>query len=150
MAVEIKGVVPTLAVTDLDRAREFYGGVLELEEAEGESMEEGGLMFRAGDGSRLYLYKRPQPAGSSATVCAFSVDDVERLVKSLREKGARFEEYDLPEMGLKTEGGIAQLDGARSAWLKDPFGNIIAFDDTRAAKTKRAGQSRGEEAEARH
>lgn len=36
-----------------------------------------------------------------------------------------FEEYDTP--GMKTKDGIAVAGGAKSAWFKDPDGNIFAL-----------------------
>ncbi len=37
-----------------------------------------------------------------------------------------FEQYDFP--GLRTdERGIAQIEGERAAWFKDPDGNILAI-----------------------
>ena len=53
------------------------------------------------------------------------VADVEAAVAELRDKGVRFEEYDLP--GLKTVNGIAELGGTRGAWFKDPEGNILSM-----------------------
>ncbi len=38
----------------------------------------------------------------------------------------KFEDYDIPEMGLKTVDGIATIEGEKSAWFKDPDGNILA------------------------
>lgn len=37
----------------------------------------------------------------------------------------QFEEYDMPEMGIKTVNGIATMDGGKGAWFKDTEGNII-------------------------
>jgi hypothetical protein len=46
-------------------------------------------------------------------------------MKEMREAGIAFEEYDLP--GLKTVEGVAEIEGVKSAWLKDPDGNILAI-----------------------
>lgn len=63
--------------------------------------------------------RRPPPGGKFLT--SWSV------VKSLKEMGVEFEDYDMP--GLKTEDGIAVLpDGTMSAWFTDPEGNILAVD----------------------
>jgi hypothetical protein len=35
------------------------------------------------------------------------------------------EDYDFP--GLKTVNGIAEIEGMRNGWFKDPDGNIIAI-----------------------
>ena len=47
------------------------------------------------------------------------------VVDDLKAKGVAFEDYDIPEIGLKTVGGIAQFDGSKSAWFKDSEGNIL-------------------------
>ena len=45
-------------------------------------------------------------------------------MKSLREAGVTFEDYDLPS--LKTKDGIATIGSAKAAWFKDPDGNLLA------------------------
>jgi hypothetical protein len=47
-------------------------------------------------------------------------------VEHLSGQGITFEQYDLP--GLQTdEHGIAEIQGERGAWFKDPDGNILAI-----------------------
>jgi hypothetical protein len=55
-------------------------------------------------------------------------------VADLRDRGVAFEEYDLP--GLKTIGGIADIDGnypsrgavgERGAWFYDSEGNLVGI-----------------------
>jgi hypothetical protein len=46
-------------------------------------------------------------------------------MKSLRDNGVTFEEYDFP--GLKTVNGVATLGEAKGAWFKDTEGNILAL-----------------------
>ena len=53
----------------------------------------------------------------------FDVPDLEETMQDLRSRGVVFEEYDFP--GLKTVNGIADMGGERSAWFKDPDGNIL-------------------------
>jgi hypothetical protein len=49
-------------------------------------------------------------------------------VEELGERGVVFERYDMP--GLKTdERGIAEIDGDKTAWFKDPEGNILAITE---------------------
>jgi hypothetical protein len=45
----------------------------------------------------------------------------------LRNKGVKFEEYDLPKMGIKTVKGIATMGDMKSAWFKDTEGNILSL-----------------------
>jgi catechol 2,3-dioxygenase-like lactoylglutathione lyase family enzyme len=114
----------TIAVSDLDRAKRFYGETLGLpvkdERADGVTYQAAGTWF---------LVYPSQFAGTAKSTCmTFEVDgDVETAVKELRDRGVTFEEYDLP--GLKTENGIAELEGVKGAWFKDPDGNILAVGE---------------------
>jgi catechol 2,3-dioxygenase-like lactoylglutathione lyase family enzyme len=137
MAMRISGVMPTLAVTDIARARDFYGGKLGLKEVGSFLPDESDCLYRVGDQGYLYLFQRAQPSGSTATSCAFQVQDVEETVKALRGRGVRFEEYDLPELDLKTIDGVATQGAVKSAFFTDPFGNIIAIDNGLAVMADR-------------
>ena len=114
----------TIAVSDLDRAKKFYGETLGLplkdERADG-------VTYKAGN--TWFLVYPSQFAGTSQSTCmAFEVDgDLETAVKELRDGGVTFEDYDLP--GLKTKNGIAEIGGVKGAWFKDPDGNILAVGE---------------------
>jgi catechol 2,3-dioxygenase-like lactoylglutathione lyase family enzyme len=113
----------TIAVTDLDRARRFYEDTLGMKVA----MERpDGVLYESG-GTQFLVYPSQFAGTNKATAASWQVDDVEAVVAELRERGVTFEEYDFP--GLKTENGIATLDGSRGAWFKDPDGNILAVAD---------------------
>jgi catechol 2,3-dioxygenase-like lactoylglutathione lyase family enzyme len=114
-------VHPTIAVTNLERAKKFYGETLGLE-VQGEM--EGHLAYQAGEGSVLVVFKRRNPPKAENTVASFAVDDVEATVKWLRDRGVVFEEYDSP--GFKTVDGIASIGDSKGAWFKDPDGNTLA------------------------
>lgn len=119
-------IAPTIPVTDLARAKEFYQNKLGLTLVK-EILS--GITFKAGDGTELYLYKRG-PSKADHTLAAFTVDDVEKVVDELTANGVVFEQYDFP--GLKTnEKGIAVIEGEgeKSAWLKDPDGNILGIGE---------------------
>jgi catechol 2,3-dioxygenase-like lactoylglutathione lyase family enzyme len=111
-----------VSVTDLERAKKFYGETLGLK-SDGEIAEDH-VVYEAGDGTFLVIYKRPQPPKAENTVAAFSVDDVEATVQWLKDRGVVFEEYDSP--GLKTIDSIATIGELKGAWFKDPDGNILA------------------------
>lgn len=117
-----KPVTAIVAVTDLERARRFYCTTLglELEQEMG-----GGLLLKAGGGTKLFAYERPAGPQAGHTEATFMVDDIEREVDELRSRGITFEEYDMP--GLKTERGIATMGESKSAWFKDPDENILAI-----------------------
>jgi hypothetical protein len=50
---------------------------------------------------------------------------VEAEVTALKARGVVFEEYDMP--GVTMTNSIATGGGARTAWFKDPEGNILAI-----------------------
>ena len=52
-------------------------------------------------------------------------DELEPIVAALRAKGVTFEHYDLP--GLTQKGDVHAFGEFKSAWFKDPDGNIISL-----------------------
>ena len=120
---EFSEAAATLPASDFERAKGFYGGTLGLQSV----MEnEGGVLYRAGS-SNVFVYQSEFAGSNKATAATFIVGDVRAAVDELRGKGVTFEEYDMP--GLKTEDGIAELDGIPGAWFKDSEGNILAVTE---------------------
>ncbi len=117
-----KEVVPTLPVVDLQRARKFYEEKLGLGPPIYSS--DSDATYETVKGNRLYLYKRAQTKADH-TAFSFTVDDVSKEVKELKEKGVEFEKFEFP--GFKWEDNIASFDGYKVAWFKDSEGNIIAL-----------------------
>ena len=111
----------TIAVTDIDRAKEFYGGTLGLSVKDDQPF---GVIYESG-GTKLLVYPSQFGGTNQATSMTFEVKDIVATVKELASRGVAFERYDVP--GLQTDAdGIADLDGERSAWFKDPDGNILS------------------------
>jgi predicted enzyme related to lactoylglutathione lyase len=122
MAVSFTTVMPVLAAEDVDRAVTFYRDKLgcEIRDFPQDPMSK---FVHIGD-SWLLIYKSGYQRGET-TVASIAVSDVEQAVKELRDRGVKFEDYDMP--GLKTENGIATLEDMQSAWFKDTEGNTIAL-----------------------
>jgi len=119
-------VAAILPAVDLERAIKFYKGKLGLQPID--TPDQGGIMFESGQGTQLYLYQRDTATKADHTVAGWKVDNIEQVVRALREKGVVFEQYDLP--GLKTdEHGIATMGPGKSAWFKDTEGNILAISE---------------------
>ena len=117
-----------LRAEDYDRAAKFYTEVLGLSPGETyEHMREG--RFMAGSGTGIGIYERPGMPAPQNTTLGFQVpvDKLEDVVADLRNKGVVFEEYDNPEIGLKTVNGIAEVEGRKAAWFKDSEGNILVL-----------------------
>jgi catechol 2,3-dioxygenase-like lactoylglutathione lyase family enzyme len=115
----------TIPTTDLDRAREFYGGTLGLRSAGGPRRGRE-LVYECGGGTRLLVYERASAGTAEHTLAHFVVADLEATVQELRGRGVAFEEYDLPH--ITTVNGIASFDDFRAAWFRDPDGNIIGLN----------------------
>jgi len=113
---------PTIAVSDLERAKKFYGETLGLKVKDERA---DGVRYEAGGGSLVLVYPSQFAGTAQSTYMGFDVDDVEKAVGELRERGVVFEEYDMP--GLKTVDGIAEIEGVKGAWFKDPDGNILSI-----------------------
>ena len=123
---------PTLPVTDIERARKFYGETLELKLRE--ELAPGHLLYDAGEGTFLVVYERPTPAKADSTAASFIVADVEATVKGLKDRGVEFEDYDFP--GLQTVNSIATMGNVKGAWFKDPDDNILAVSSGEVNESK--------------
>jgi catechol 2,3-dioxygenase-like lactoylglutathione lyase family enzyme len=111
----------TIAVRDLEQAREFYGGVLGLQE--NSSGHEDVLSYLSGS-STLCVYVSEYAGTNKATSSTWAVgDELEEIVAALKAKSVTFEHYDLP--GLRLVGDIHVAGNAKLAWFRDPDGNIL-------------------------
>jgi catechol 2,3-dioxygenase-like lactoylglutathione lyase family enzyme len=118
-------VAAGLAVSDMDRAREFYEGKLGLSVG----IDSGdNLQYRCAEGTVIHVYLSPDHAGkSTATLAGWGVNDIEEVVDELTSKGVTFERYDEGPI-VTDEKGIATFDGgARVAYFKDPDNNTLSI-----------------------
>ena len=113
---------PMIAVKDIDRARKFYADTLGLETKD----EMGGevLTVKSGD-TAIGVYRSEFAGTNQATALTFDVDDIGAEVRDLKEKGVFFEQYDMP--GLEKQGDLYVAQGMKTAWFKDPDGNILSL-----------------------
>lgn len=115
----------SIAVSDMERGREFYERKLGLSAAQAGA--DGSRIYASGGDASLHVYPSPAHAGNSAaTLATWYVDDVERVVDELSSKGVTFEHYE----GVTTdERGISpRAGGGKVAWFKDPDGNTFAVE----------------------
>jgi len=121
-----KNAGATLAVSDLQRARDFYENTLGLEPIQDLS---GAMLYRSGD-SVLLVYPSEHAGTNQATAATWAVgDDFDAIVGDLRTKGVTFERYDdLPE--VTRDGDVHTMGDSKGVWLKDPDGNILSLVDT--------------------
>lgn len=109
-----------LAVKDLATARKFYGDTLGLK-AVGPANDEV-IMFKCGN-TTFNVYRSKYAGTNQATALTWAVEDVEAEVRELKARGVVFEHYDLPP--LERRGDIHVADEFKTAWFKDPDGNIL-------------------------
>ena len=116
-------VETAIAVSDIDRARRFYGEQVGL----GVGVPEpGGVRYTCGEATRIFVYLSPEHAGTTgATIAGWFVDDLDEVMRDLASRSITFEQYDQP--GIKTDQhGVFEARSFRAAWFKDPDGNILA------------------------
>jgi catechol 2,3-dioxygenase-like lactoylglutathione lyase family enzyme len=111
-------IVPAVAVTDLDRAKQFYGQQVGLP-----ILDETPFTMRFGCGAGTQLAVRRGTPNVGQTVAHFEVADIEAEIAELQSRGVAFDEYETP----KTVNFIAQLGPARGAWFRDPDGNVVGL-----------------------
>jgi len=114
---QVYAAIPT---ADLDAARGFYEEVLGFVPREANPA---GIYYDAGGGTYFVLTRSSGKASGSHTQMAFRVSDIESEVRELQRRGVRFEEYETP----KTVDGIATIPIGRTAWFRDPEGNLIGM-----------------------
>ena len=118
--------VATLATADLSKARPFYEDTLGLA-VQREGM--GGVFYSCGTG-RVFVYESAFAGTNKATALTFDVDDIGAEVRELKDKGVFFESYDMP--GLEKQGDLYVAEGMKTAWFKDPDGNILSLFEGKA------------------
>lgn len=116
-------LIATIPVSDLERARSFYEGILGFRHA---ATSEAGVLLSAGVG-RLLLYAS-SGVPPQHTLAGFEVDLLDPVMGSLRNGGVRFEDYDLP--GLRTIDQVAWIGPERAAWFRDSEGNILSISES--------------------
>jgi catechol 2,3-dioxygenase-like lactoylglutathione lyase family enzyme len=107
------------SVSDVAKAREFYGDTLGLK-----TSEENGLLTLHLAGDRdVIVYPSPNHTPATYTILNFPVDDIDKAVEELTSRGVRFERYDGLEQDEKR---IHRTGGPLIAWFTDPAGNVLS------------------------
>ena len=115
-----------LAVKDVEVAKKFYEGTLDLEPAG--TGQDGMVTYRTG-ATTILVYESEFAGTNEANAVAWSVGDLDAIVGELRERGVTFEHYDLP--GMTRDGDVHLGEGFKAVWFKDPDGNILHINDQR-------------------
>jgi predicted enzyme related to lactoylglutathione lyase len=114
---QVYAAIPT---DDIERLRPFYEDVLGFVPRDANPA---GIYYDAGAGTYFVLTRSSGKASGAHTQMAFRVSDIESEVRDLQRRGVTFEEYETP----KTVEGIATIPIGRTAWFRDPDGNLIGM-----------------------
>lgn len=120
-------IIAMIPVTDIERARDFYEGLLGLNVVM-ENIDEGSVLYES-RGTRLLVYQRATPSSGEHTVASFHIDEgFDDVVNSLLDNNITFDTFEMPGRDLPWDDRGVLTDGNRSSvWFKDPDGNIIAI-----------------------
>jgi extradiol dioxygenase family protein len=120
-----RNAMATIAVKDLASARKFYEGTLHLQKSGPEVRE--ATTYKSGN-STIVVYKSQYAGTNKATAATWNVaDEFETVVDMLKNAGVAFEHYDMP--GVRREGDIHVVGDFKTAWFKDPDGNILNINN---------------------
>ena len=120
---------PAAAVRDIDRAVEFYEGVLGLEpDTENPPPADDMRLYPCGGGTALFVYVSAENAGTNkATLAGFETSDFDGLHAELKERGVTFERYDAGAVQTDEE-SVLDAGEFKVAFFKDPDGNIYSVN----------------------
>jgi catechol 2,3-dioxygenase-like lactoylglutathione lyase family enzyme len=119
--LERSALIGFVGISDLHRARQFYGDTLGLPITE----ESPFALVANANGTTLRLTPVEQPVAAPYTILGWSVADIVSMIDQLTARGVHFTRYEgtgQDERGMWTAPG-----GAKIAWFLDPDGNNLSL-----------------------
>jgi catechol 2,3-dioxygenase-like lactoylglutathione lyase family enzyme len=116
-------IVAFVSITDGEKARAFYEGVLGLKFVK----DDGFAMVFDANGIMVRAAKMKEVKPAQFTVLGWQVTGIEDVVRGLRKKGVQFEIFGFlkqDELGIWTA-----PTGDKVAWFKDPDGNVLSVSE---------------------
>ena len=116
-------IVAFVAITDAEKARTFYEGVLGLRFVKDDGF---ALVFEA-NGIMLRAARMKELTPAQYTVLGWQVSHIEDVVKALASQGVKFEIFGFfkqDDLGIWTA-----PNGDKVAWFKDPDGNTLSVSE---------------------
>jgi predicted enzyme related to lactoylglutathione lyase len=108
------------AVNDIAAARKFYGETLGIRVSEANGM----LTLHIAGDRDILVYPKPDHVPATYTILNFPVDDIDKAVEQLSERGVRFQRY--PGIEADERGIVRAAGGPPIAWFTDPAGNVLS------------------------
>lgn len=116
------GFIP---VSDFDRARAFFGGVLGLQIV---SQDDFALVALSG-GISIRIVKAPPFTPHPFTLFGWEVSGIATVVDGLAARGVVFEHYPFFGDAQGPDGIWTTPGGDKVAWFKDPDGNLLSVSE---------------------
>ena len=116
----------SFSVDDLEKARAFYGETLGIEVEAESGM---GIRLHLAGGSKMVIYPKEDHTPATFTILNFIVDDIDKAMETLRDKGVEFLRYDREDLPQDDRGVLRGLEagmGPDVAWFEDPAGNVLS------------------------
>jgi predicted enzyme related to lactoylglutathione lyase len=135
----LKEMHTVLPAADLGRAQKFYHDMLDMDPTM--TLEDGAMLHYGSMDSGFDIYETENAGTAQNTQMAWMTDDLDGDMRTLRERGVVFEDFEVP--GVKTENGVAEEEGMRSAWFRDSEGNFIVLTELNEA-SRRMMMERGQ------
>jgi predicted enzyme related to lactoylglutathione lyase len=107
------------SVDDIPAAKAFYSQTLGLRVSE----EHGMLTLHIAGDRDILVYPKADHVPATYTILNFPVDDIDKAVARLTERGVHFQRYERLETDEK---GIFRGGGPLIAWFTDPAGNVLS------------------------
>ena len=121
--LESAALVGFVGVSDLVRARHFYGDQLGLSLRDETPF---ALVAEAG-GTMLRITAVDDVAPVPYTVLGWSVFDIDKTINHLVSRGVTFSRYEA--MNQHQRGVWTAPSGSRIAWFRDPDGNTLSLTE---------------------
>ncbi len=115
------------SVNDLEKAKKFYRETLELDVSDAPMHQ---LELKLDGDTRVFVYEKRDHTPATYTILNFPVDDVDRAVDQLADRGVKFEVYKEGEIATDDK-GVHRTGGPKIAWFKDPAGNFLSVLESR-------------------
>lgn len=126
--LERSALIGFVGVSDLDRARQFYGDILGLPITE----ESPFALVADANGTMLRLTPVERPVAASYTILGWNVADVVSMIDQLTARGVHFTRYE--GMGQDERGVWTAPGGAKIARFLDPRGQQLSLTQFEASE----------------
>ena len=126
--LERSPLIGFVGVSDLDRARQFYGETLGLPISD----ESPFALVANANGTMLRLTAVEKPVAAPYTILGWDVVNIAAMVDQLTARGVLFTRYE--GMGQDKRGVWTAPGGAKVAWFLDPDGNTLSLSEFEASE----------------